>query len=83
MIHSDAMGKFWAKMETLSDSGDPDSLARTIVWLRQNLTALAQMRREFLSKYDPARNHRMMLEIHHQAAARRAGADEPELVAAT
>jgi glycosyltransferase involved in cell wall biosynthesis len=71
----------------LFDPGDPDSLARTIVWLRENPTALAQMRREarheYLSKYDPARNHRMMLEIYHQATARRAGADEPELVAAT
>jgi glycosyltransferase involved in cell wall biosynthesis len=71
----------------LFDPGDPDSLARTIVWLRQNPTALAQMRHEargeFLSKYDPARNHRMMLEIYRQATARRAGADEPQLVAAT
>jgi len=71
----------------LFDPGDTDSLARTVLWLRQNPTALAQMRREarheFLSKYDPARNHRMMLEIYHQATARRAGADEPEFVAAT
>jgi len=71
----------------LFDPGDPDSLARTIVWLRQNPTALKQMRREarreFLSKYDSARNHRMMLEIYHQATARRAGAEEAELVAAT
>jgi glycosyltransferase involved in cell wall biosynthesis len=66
--------------------GDADSLARTIVGLLENPTALAQMRRqardEFLSKYDPARNHRMMLEIYQQATARRAGADEPELITA-
>ncbi|MGD0139497.1 MAG: glycosyltransferase [Tepidisphaeraceae bacterium] len=71
----------------LFDPGDPDSLARTVLWLRENPIALRQMRREarreFLSKYDSARNHRMMQEIYHQAAARRAGADEPELVAAT
>lgn len=63
--------------------GDPESLAQTVLWLRENTAAVAQMRREaraeFLAKYNPDRNHRLMLEIYQHALARRAAVEEPEL----
>jgi glycosyltransferase involved in cell wall biosynthesis len=64
---------------------DPQSLARSVNGLLDNPAALSQMRQEaraeFLAKFNPDRNHSMMLEIYSHALRQRNAIEEPELVA--
>ena len=67
--------------------GNATDLARAVTDLQANETLRTTMRRaareEFETKYDPARNHLMMLDIYNQALARRANATHPQLLPAT
>ena len=67
--------------------GNADHPARTAQDRHANYESLIAMRRqtreEFESKYNPERNHRLTLDIYHQALARRAGVEHDELLPAT
>jgi glycosyltransferase involved in cell wall biosynthesis len=67
--------------------GNAAHLAQTAIDLHANPDALQQMRpharEEFVTKYNPDRNHRLMLDIYHQALAHRPGIADPELATAT
>jgi glycosyltransferase involved in cell wall biosynthesis len=66
---------------------DATHLARTVIELLANPDGLQHMRQEareeFVAKYGPEQNHRMMLDIYQQALARRAGTADAQLAAAT
>jgi glycosyltransferase involved in cell wall biosynthesis len=69
------------------DAGDSAQMAKTVLDLCSDPPALTAMRpfarEEFLKKYGSARNHRIMLDIYHQAIARREQIEQPQTVAAT